>query len=645
MPDIKFYCPVCGRKMAIDDQATGLLVHCPDCRTTVTVPRESQPAPLTLEGRAPARPPPSPKPVETPPSAEFEKQKTELARLAAELSTVRIERDNLTKQLAEATTVIASLRQQSADETRRRDEAFSALEKNLATSEAALNAAQKRIDHLSSAQTAEQIANTERDALKKELTRLTDELVSALKERDAQSNECKVTADKLAETKAALAAAQIKMEQLVATAKTAEQTARIEQDTLHNERNHRTIELKIARDELDAQTKQHELALRNLTNRCATLEAEKQATLASAESARLETQGSLDHLAATLAAERSIAAEQQTRFSSELLALREQAQTDRNQTKHEVDHQIERLTTQITELKSKLAASAQSHQADQQAIQRLESEKKQLVLQHAHALAEIDKMHAATRAAPPAPSVAAVTHEKGIKLSDATVYRDPFRLMLRRIFLYATIAAIIIIGAAVLMSRWIPDAEPTATEPTSVGAGVAVPLRETITATLDAPFVIDGLEITASSPRVTPVTLVSVLGSEMTSDESYLVVNLTYSNQSADNDIILYQPWNGSELKDNTGRRSRPALVQQSDVMHEVKGRVLIHTLKPGETISDLILFPWRPGEAESFTFTADPDFRRAGEENRAIPLSSTIIELTIPLEAIEISLRTEVVP
>jgi len=618
MSDIKFYCPSCGRKMAIDEQAAGLLVHCPDCRTTVTVPRESQPAPPAIatvtpsppapptkppappvpENRVPEKPPrpisippPAPKPVEAPPSAELEKQKSELARVTAELNTTRIDRDNLTKQLSEATAEIASLRQQVTGENHRHEDAMTELEKKLAAGNSALNAAQE----------AGQIAVTERDALKNEKSQLQEELASVQKERDA----------------------------------------------LNNERTRLTDELHAVRVERDAHAKQHEQTLLELTNRCAALEAEKQAALTSAESVRREVQDNIDHLSATLAAERAIAAEQQTRFSSELLALREQALIDRNQTKHEVDDQITRLTAQITELEKKLSSSDQKHQADQQSIQRLESEKNQLILQHAQALSEIEKTHAATtaRETPPAPVTTPVIREKGFKLSDATVYRDPFRLMLRRIFFYATMAAIIIVGAAVLMSRLMPDDEPEATKPTSIETGVSTPRRETITATLQTPFFIDDLEISVSSPRITPVTLVSVLGSEMTSDESYLVLDLIYSNQSTNTEIILYQPWNGAELKDNTGRRFRPSLIQQSDVMHEVKGRVLIHTLKPGEAITDVMLFPWQPGDAEIFTVTADPDFRRAYEDNRAVPLSQTIIELPIPLDAIEISLRTETAP
>ena len=41
MADIKFQCPECRQKIAVDGSAGGLQVDCPNCRSTLTIPMTS----------------------------------------------------------------------------------------------------------------------------------------------------------------------------------------------------------------------------------------------------------------------------------------------------------------------------------------------------------------------------------------------------------------------------------------------------------------------------------------------------------------------------------------------------------------------------------------------------------------------------
>ncbi len=50
MPDMHFNCPACAKSLVIDEQAAGRVVRCPDCGSSVQVPRKP------VAGRAPLRP-------------------------------------------------------------------------------------------------------------------------------------------------------------------------------------------------------------------------------------------------------------------------------------------------------------------------------------------------------------------------------------------------------------------------------------------------------------------------------------------------------------------------------------------------------------------------------------------------------------
>jgi hypothetical protein len=600
-----------------------------------------QPPPVTTP--APAPKPVEIKPVAPAPSPELEALKRELVRLAAEINTERTERDaqtaivsDLTGKLNAATasqeritTELAAARQQHDEQLRQRDAQLHALTDLRTGAETARDAAFAQVEQLTQSLASAQAATAANtDALEKETSRLTAELATVRAEHDTLSRTITTLTARLtaAEQDLGLARADlIARNELLAAAETTRTEAIASAQAA-------------AANEIDALKKEitrlgSELATQN-----------ERAT--TAETARQEALTRLEQRTAELNAERASAAEHQTRFAAELLAMRNESNAERAKAQHITSEQSALLTRQHEERNVALANTERERDAAKQLAARLEAEKHQLIEQHQRALADKNKELAAAREA--AAKIPAVEKRETstISVSDATAYRDPFRLMLRRVFLYVSVAALAVVGATLLMTRFAPETPPaSATNATAKEPAPAPTRRETIEAQLDTGVIIDDLAITFSNPRVEPITLVSVLGSEMISDESYLVIDLVYSNQSTTSETILYQPWNNAELKDNTGRRFRPSLLGQTDVMHEVKGRILIHTLKPGEVMNDVILFPWRPGEAASFTLTADPDFRRVDDRDRAIQRSSTIIQLTMPLESISTGLRIEVVP
>ncbi len=221
-----------------------------------------------------------------------------------------------------------------------------------------------------------------------------------------------------------------------------------------------------------------------------------------------------------------------------------------------------------------------------------------------------------------------------ITTGEARAYRDPFRLLLRRFALYAG-GALTLLGLAAAYIAWTSDEpEPTVLATPSAESLRAVLADDTIEAQLGTPALIDELEITLSAPRVGPVTLVSMLGTETESSEWYLVFDVTVVNRS-DAETILYQPWSNALITDANKRKLRPALLGQHNAMHDVKDRLVTHTLAPGETVTDRMVFPWRETEADHYTLTVDPDARRINLDERTVQLSFSSLRLDLPRTAI----------
>jgi hypothetical protein len=221
-----------------------------------------------------------------------------------------------------------------------------------------------------------------------------------------------------------------------------------------------------------------------------------------------------------------------------------------------------------------------------------------------------------------------------ITTGEARAFRDPFRLLLRRIALYAG-GALTLLGLAAGYIAWTSDEPaPTVLATASADPQRAVLADDVIDAQLGTATLVDELDITLAAPRVGPVTLVSVLGTETDSEEWYLVFDVTVVNRS-DREIILYQPWSNALITDQNNRKLRPALLGQQNAMHDVKGRLVTHTLAPGESVTDLMVFPWRETEADRYTLTVDPDARRINLDERMVQLSLSSLRLDLPRTAI----------
>lgn len=664
MADIKFLCPSCERKLAIDERGAGMLVKCPDCATVVTVPRQStipaeprptppppaapapaptpappapsrpappvaapadkpaayprprpaapppvkpapapspaKPAPVAAPAPAPvadSAPPPPAMPPATPPapdpvlaetirSLNAQRDEQATARRAAEQ-----ERDTLRTRLAQADAALAAHATENA--ARQRDH-----ETALAAATETRRIDQERWD------TERETATAERLRLETQLAKWTTDyqtLSAALDQARQQvidletrlAAERDATRDAAAKECATLRQ-QIETERETALARQREAEQRIEH--LTNERNQLDAALKDQRKELndalaDALAK-HDTAVAALANAqrdartlAETREATHQQALAATQAAHgqalEETRRAEREAAAT-----ALAAEKTARAGAEAALLRERAN-------------IEAGTEQ---LRTELAAVRQ----------------------------ERDTLLAEREAARKVEAIGS----DAITTGEARAYRDPFRLLLRRIALYAG-GALTLLGLAAAYIAWTSDEpEPTVLATASADPQRAVLADDVIDTQLGTAALIDELEITLASPRVGPVTLVSVLGTETDSEEQYLVFDVTVVNRS-DTETILYQPWSNALVTDANNRKLRPALLGQQNAMHDIKGRLITHTLAPGESVTDVMVFPWRETEADRYTLTVDPDARRLNLDERMVQLSLSSLRLDLPRTAI----------
>jgi DNA-directed RNA polymerase subunit RPC12/RpoP len=101
--DILFECPKCGKSLAVDQDAEGLIVPCQQCGADVIVPPKPSAVPVSLQPRhAPtaASPPPA---------------RTEVAPQIAQIQTQHVETADLKDRLAALSTQLKELQNRHAD--------------------------------------------------------------------------------------------------------------------------------------------------------------------------------------------------------------------------------------------------------------------------------------------------------------------------------------------------------------------------------------------------------------------------------------------------------------------------------------------------------------------------------------------------
>jgi len=603
MPDIKFYCPSCGKKMGIDAKAAGLLVNCPDCKKEIKVPHESESAPPpSIHRPVPPAPPfvvPSaakplastPRPLATRPIVTPRvPPPTSSPALPVESKPVD---DRLVHELKEAKAAL----DRQAESFRTLADEHDALKKRLLAAESGSGSTRDELDRLRSATTSasKEMESKLADALR-ENARWQAEKNAAQAQVEELRKELQAVQAKTAQESQGSEALTAKIHELEKNLKVTSSAA-----------SHATS----ARDAAEQKNKALERQVEELKQKQTGIDEEREGLQRDLKECEDRHKSAMEKMAALMKQHESLILAQEN-LKSEVgdlkaertgLLKHQQEAASLNRALADMQKQMEEMRDQEKELIPTIKAKEE-----------LKPEKL--------------PPPAAPEAVPPVP----VAPEPA--RTEPWVYSDPFLKMKRWMYVYASIAVCSVVGSIIFVMLWpqfAGEKSPvpsrwTASESTGNSAGKA--------AVIGTPVSVDDVDVTFERVRVGPVKLISMLGAETMSDQPYLVIDIQLTNRSEDREVVVMQAWRDAKLLDNRGRRLKPAF-HGPVLLETVEGVIVDRTLKPGESASDQMVFEWESSDAESFALTVDPGFRKITGNQTTSQISLTAISMTFGLDEV----------
>jgi hypothetical protein len=156
-------------------------------------------------------------------------------------------------------------------------------------------------------------------------------------------------------------------------------------------------------------------------------------------------------------------------------------------------------------------------------------------------------------------------------------------------------------------------------------------VKQPITAHLNVPFNIDGIEIMISGIHIGNLQQkkgidISFLGpTDSVPLDPFILASVAIKNITEGNIIHLQYAWADCGIRDNFDNLySAPE--NYRFFTSNIKDEVAIHVLKPGEAVNDLMVFDIPLNNAQKFTLTCDPNFfHRVGNQ---YPISTNSFNL-----------------
>lgn len=155
------------------------------------------------------------------------------------------------------------------------------------------------------------------------------------------------------------------------------------------------------------------------------------------------------------------------------------------------------------------------------------------------------------------------------------------------------------------------------------GAPIAEPLTakgnpETspIVTNINLPFNIDGVEIRIVGFRIGNL--------EGYPNNPFLLVSVNLKNTTEGTIVHLQDLWGKSNITDNFGNVYSHSPLGR----HSIKGVINSQRLKPGESVTDLMIFDTPLENSQKFTLTSDPNFFRPSGNNLINQISSKSFKL-----------------
>ena len=146
--------------------------------------------------------------------------------------------------------------------------------------------------------------------------------------------------------------------------------------------------------------------------------------------------------------------------------------------------------------------------------------------------------------------------------------------------------------------------------------------------------IIAGVKITVQGARIANVNRESLSGTRE-SKEKYLIIDVTLENTTQGKIIHLQQVWQNAKLTDNFDNVLESHF-SDTYAVSTIVGHVSSHDLRPGEKVSDTIIFDLPVEAATSFTMTVKPGFWKNVGDRRVQRLSEETFTILLKRENIK---------
>ena len=134
--------------------------------------------------------------------------------------------------------------------------------------------------------------------------------------------------------------------------------------------------------------------------------------------------------------------------------------------------------------------------------------------------------------------------------------------------------------------------------------------KEQMTARLNIPFNIDGIEILITGFHVGQLEAIS---SRHVPDKPFLLGDVEMTNTTEGTIIDVIDVWKDATVTDNFGNIYNPPMSGLLFERYDVRGLLSSESLKPGVTVRDMIVIDAPLENAQKFTLSCDPSFYRPG--------------------------------
>jgi len=147
-------------------------------------------------------------------------------------------------------------------------------------------------------------------------------------------------------------------------------------------------------------------------------------------------------------------------------------------------------------------------------------------------------------------------------------------------------------------------------------------------------IVIDGMSVQLSNPRLSPLTLVTILGESKQSEHDFFVMDVTLQNMEK-KPLFLRQLWNNTVLELDEERKIRPVFVEGKMSFEKIEGLIEGGLIEPNASVSGLLVFNKPMSSTNKINLSIDPGIWKQLPSGRYLQVSRDKFSLDFVSEQI----------